>query len=92
MAPMDITAPPAPGRDARAEAAARLGGSHLALVLEPSPPAVGEPWFADDPVDPGPLGVSLRAVARVPLLPALARDGVGVELDLHVVGGAPSHD
>lgn len=56
MAPMDITAPPAPGRDARAEAAARLGGSHLALVLEPSPPAVGEPWFADDPVDPGPLG------------------------------------
>lgn len=45
-----------PPRDARAEAGARLGETHLALVLEPSPPAVGEPWFADDPVDPGPLG------------------------------------
>lgn len=46
-----------PVRDARAEADQRLGGRYRALVLEPSPPAVGEPWFADDPVDPGPLAL-----------------------------------
>lgn len=33
----------------------RLGGRYRALVLEPSPPAIGDPWFADDPVRPGPL-------------------------------------
>ena len=37
--------------NARAEAAARLGGRYDARVLEPSPPAIGEPpWFADDPI------------------------------------------
>jgi hypothetical protein len=46
-----------PVRDARAEAEQRLDGRYHALVLEPSPPAVGEPWFADDPVDPGPLAL-----------------------------------
>lgn len=51
-----MAAQTAPPRDARAEADARLGGRRVALVLEPSAPAVGEPWFADDPVDPGPLG------------------------------------
>lgn len=42
-------------RDPRNEAKALVGSDHRALVLEPSPPAVTEgPWFADDPVDPGP--------------------------------------
>lgn len=37
-------------RDARAEAAARLGGRYEVRVLEPSPPAVDDgEWFADDP-------------------------------------------
>ena len=44
-----------PVRDARAEAEQRLEGKYHALVLEPSPPAVGAPWYADDPTDPGPL-------------------------------------
>lgn len=37
----------------RAEALSILGGDYEARVLEPSPPAVTEPPFADDPVDPG---------------------------------------
>jgi hypothetical protein len=37
----------------RAEAEDKLGGDYEARVLEPSPPAVGEAPFADDPVDPG---------------------------------------
>jgi hypothetical protein len=38
----------------RAEAVARLDGRYDARVLEPSPPAVGDPpWFADDPVGRG---------------------------------------
>ena len=37
--------------NARADAVGRLGGRYDARVLEPSPPAVGEPpWFADDPI------------------------------------------
>lgn len=44
-----------PVRDARAEAEQRMDGEYHALVLEPSPPAVGAPWYADDPTDPGPL-------------------------------------
>ena len=40
------------GRDARAEARARLEGRFEPRVLEPSPPAVTEaPWYADDPVN-----------------------------------------
>ncbi len=36
---------------AREEAHERVGGDYDARVLEPSPPAVGDPpWFADDPV------------------------------------------
>src|SRR5438874_13496900 len=52
------------GRDARAEARARLDGRFEPRVLEPSPPAVTEgPWYADDPVNcpldrPGCLVVS----------------------------------
>jgi hypothetical protein len=40
-------------RDARAEARARLDGRYAARVLEPSPPAVTESPYADDPVAPG---------------------------------------
>lgn len=36
-------------RNARAEAQALLGAGQLARVLEPSPPAVTDDWFADDP-------------------------------------------
>lgn len=56
MTATDPTGPaPEPALDPRTEAEHRLGGRYRALVLEPSPPAVGEPWFADDPVRPGPL-------------------------------------
>ncbi len=37
-------------RDARAEAAARLNDRFEVRVLEPSPPAIEDEWFADDPV------------------------------------------
>jgi hypothetical protein len=37
----------------RAEAEDKLGGDYEARVLEPSPPAVSEPPYADDPVAPG---------------------------------------
>jgi hypothetical protein len=37
----------------RAEAEDKLGGDYEARVLEPSPPAVTEPPYADDPVHPG---------------------------------------
>ncbi|HST56521.1 MAG TPA: hypothetical protein VLJ42_11615 [Solirubrobacteraceae bacterium] len=41
-------------RNARQEAAERVGARYDVRVLEPSPPASAqEPWFADDPVDPG---------------------------------------
>jgi hypothetical protein len=42
------------GRDARAEAAERVGHRFDVRVLEPSPPAVDEPpFFADDPLEGG---------------------------------------
>jgi hypothetical protein len=37
----------------RAEAEDMLGGDYEARVLEPSPPSVTEPPYADDPVEPG---------------------------------------
>jgi hypothetical protein len=37
----------------RAEAEDKLGGDYEARVLEPSPPSVSEPPYADDPVEPG---------------------------------------
>jgi hypothetical protein len=37
----------------RAEAEDKLGGDYEARVLEPSPPAVTEPPYTDDPVAPG---------------------------------------
>jgi hypothetical protein len=50
----------------RAEAEDILGGDYEARVLEPSPPAVTEPPFADDPIDPGevPEGRSLVSPVR----------------------------
>lgn len=52
-------------RDARAEAAARVGGRYDVRVLEPSPPAVvEEPFFADDPVAGGDVVPIERPGAR----------------------------
>ncbi len=52
--------------DPRAEAQDKLGGDYEARVLEPSPPAVTEPPFADDPVDPGEVPEGRKLVSPVP--------------------------
>jgi hypothetical protein len=49
----------------RAEAENKLGGDYEARVLEPSPPAVSESPFADDPVDPGEVPEGRRLVSPV---------------------------
>ena len=49
----------------RADAIDRLGGDYEATVLEPSPPAVTDPPFADDPVIPGEVPEGRRVVAPV---------------------------
>jgi hypothetical protein len=49
----------------RAEAEDKLGGDYEARVLEPSPPAVNEPPFADDPVDPGEVPEGRELVSPV---------------------------
>jgi hypothetical protein len=50
----------------RAEAYERLGGEYEVRVLEPSPPAVdSEPWFADDPVEPGEVPSGRRLVSPI---------------------------
>ncbi|MGH2956294.1 MAG: hypothetical protein ACRDL6_04790 [Solirubrobacterales bacterium] len=49
----------------RAEAEDRLGGDYEARVLEPSPPAVTEPPYSDDPVDPGEVPEGRRLVSPV---------------------------
>jgi hypothetical protein len=51
--------------DPRGEAEDRLGGDYEARVLEPSPPAVTEPPFADDPVEPGEVPEGRRLVSPV---------------------------
>jgi hypothetical protein len=51
--------------DPRAEAEDKLGGDYEARVLEPSPPAVNEPPFADDPVEPGEVPEGRRLVSPV---------------------------
>ena len=52
-------------RNARAEAAARMGGRYDVRVLEPSPPAVSEPpFFADDPAAGGEVVPTDRPGAR----------------------------
>ena len=49
----------------RAEAEDVLGGDYEARVLEPSPPAVTEPPFADDPVAPGEVPEGRKLVSPV---------------------------
>lgn len=49
----------------RSEAQDTLGGDYEARVLEPSPPAVTEPPFTDDPVDPGEVPEGRRLVSPV---------------------------
>ena len=49
----------------RAEAEDKLGGDYEARVLEPSPPAVTEPPFADDPVDPGEVPEGRKLVSPI---------------------------
>ena len=61
-------------RDPRSEAQRLLIPGLVARVLEPSPPAVGPPWFADDPVKDGDVPPGHRVVAPVPLPGALTWD------------------
>lgn len=49
----------------RAEAEDILGGDYEARVLEPSPPAVTDPPYADDPVHPGEVPEGRRLVSPV---------------------------
>ena len=49
----------------RAEAEDMLGGDYEARVLEPSPPAVTDPPYADDPIDPGEVPEGRRLVSPV---------------------------
>jgi hypothetical protein len=49
----------------RAEAEDMLGGDYEARVLEPSPPAVSEPPYADDPVEPGEVPEGRELVSPV---------------------------
>jgi hypothetical protein len=49
----------------RAEAEDMLGGDYEARVLEPSPPAVADPPYADDPVFPGEVPEGRRLVSPV---------------------------
>jgi hypothetical protein len=49
----------------RAEAEDMLGGDYEARVLEPSPPAVTDPPYADDPVHPGEVPEGRKLVSPV---------------------------
>src|SRR4051794_41350396 len=49
----------------RAEAEDKLGGDYEARVLEPSPPAVTDPPYADDPVEPGEVPEGRELVSPV---------------------------
>jgi hypothetical protein len=49
----------------RAEAEDKLGGDYEARVLEPSPPAVSEPPYADDPAAPGEVPEGRKLVSPV---------------------------
>jgi hypothetical protein len=49
----------------RAEAEDMLGGDYEARVLEPSPPAVTDPPYADDPVAPGEVPEGRKLVSPV---------------------------
>lgn len=50
-------------RNARDEAQARLGADQSARVLEPSPPAVDDEWFADDPTARGDVETGVSVVS-----------------------------
>ena len=52
-------------RDARAEAQAHLGPDQTARVLEPSPPADTDQWFADDPTARGDVRAGLAVVSPI---------------------------
>jgi hypothetical protein len=49
----------------RAEAEDKLGGDYEARVLEPSPPAMTDPPYADDPVEPGEVPEGRELVSPV---------------------------
>jgi hypothetical protein len=49
----------------RAEAQDKLGGDYEARVLEPSPPSVSEPPYADDPIEPGEVPEGRQLVSPV---------------------------
>jgi hypothetical protein len=49
----------------RAEAEDKLGGDYEARVLEPSPPAINEPPYTDDPVYPGEVPEGRELVSPV---------------------------
>src|SRR3954465_8913092 len=49
----------------KAEAEDKLGGDYEARGLEASPPAVSEPPYADDPVDPGEVPEGRKLVSPV---------------------------
>jgi hypothetical protein len=51
--------------NARAEAEDKLGGDYEARVLEPSPPAVTDPPYSDDPIDPGEVPEGRELVSPV---------------------------
>ena len=63
----------------RAEAEDKLGGDYEARVLEPSPPAVSEPPFADDPVDPGEVPEGRRLVSPIHNRGDLTWDEIALE-------------
>jgi hypothetical protein len=51
--------------DPRADAEDKLGGDYEARVLEPSPPAVTDPPYSDDPVAPGEVPEGRELVSPV---------------------------
>src|SRR6266540_3262663 len=69
----------------RAEAEDKLGGDYEARVLEPSPPAVGSPPYADDPVDPGEVPEGRKRLE--PLPPAFSETRVALHKIAEAVVG-----
>jgi hypothetical protein len=63
----------------RAEAEDKLGGDYEARVLEPSPPAVTEPPYADDPVHPGEVPEGRELVSPVHNRGDLTWDEIALE-------------
>ena len=63
----------------RAEAEDKLGGDYEARVLEPSPHAVNEPPFADDPVHPGEVPEGRELVSPVHNRGDLTWDEIALE-------------